>query len=250
MQIGPGYSGSGDAAVVSGSDKLAFYRQQQRLSYLGFRGWYEAAVPINGTTTDEFQQAVKLFQAATDRHGVASPGWPATGICSDGTSKPAEKGTVTGIITFADSNWLNAANAPRWLQMHAPRAGNERWATSWTNNVVSRANGEINTLTEYPDRCPTLHTEHKAGLDIDVNVDQDEIVLAMQRRLNEGRPTTPPGGPQQRGYYFEQLAQAERRVVNQIISYVNASGAMLQKILFGNSGDCRIQQLDTHYPWI
>jgi hypothetical protein len=202
VTVRPGYTGSGAGSVGQSLERinrpannpLYVAQQQQRLRYLGFVRQGGAAVPISGTFDASTDEATRTFQAAF------LGGYNTTQADADG---------IIGPIT---AGWLNAANAPAWDELidpdpqrpgsfstatmignfdiypgPDPGTGNrtgltpqpERFATSWTNDLISDGSAlakaetgrtqRINALSRsdgYSSSC--CHNTHRVGMDIDL----------------------------------------------------------------------------------
>lgn len=94
LNISNGASISGDNAVTFGTKKLDIYRQQQRLSYLGFPGASGNALVIDGDDGTNTNWARKMFSVATNPNAI----------------RP--RVTNSGIQHFKSN--INNANAPVW----------------------------------------------------------------------------------------------------------------------------------------
>ncbi len=94
LNVSKGASTSGDNAVTFGNKKLDVYRQQQRLSYLGFPGASGTALGIDGAEGTNTNWARKMFSVATNPNAV----------------RP--RVTSTGTQYFKDN--INSPNAPVW----------------------------------------------------------------------------------------------------------------------------------------
>ena len=212
------------------NNPLDVYKIQQRLAYLGFRGPDGEVLEVNGTlivnppgmigipsiitigvstqvssydhddkraTPDKelptTEAAIRLFQAAVHPSG---PGQPLTWSKFTATS--------SGIISANNDDtllWLNAQNAPRWIEVVDPNPGandgnfelpsarsirraEEWYGTSWARDILVEAT--TNTHGRHPTASyhnvqylnylspiggyTTLHKTHKAGTDIDIHV--------------------------------------------------------------------------------
>ena len=235
IDLQAGYSTSGRHAVTltgsvgsgGGNNRLDVYRVQQRLKYLGFRGEREAVINVSGRSDTTLVQAIKLFQAT---------------IQADGAGNPANKdGRVDAGGTT--NGWLSASNAPRWRELEAgyrsTAIGNETWGTNWSTDIIRQAVAArpellrgafgCTSLSEYPDVGPTVHGEHKAGLDIDWELDEGSLTGAgtgtaaidFTRPFNLNQPAITP---------------AERAVISDVVAFHNAAGGQFHEVLVGGSG--------------
>ena len=226
-----------DGSVGDGGDNnpLDVARVQQRLRFLNFRAKKTSEfgpspeVTVDGRVGDGTIQAIRLFQAAT--------------VNPDGKGKPDSQ---TGVIGNSDVylKWLNAGNAPYWVQ--APREilgsdiNGEFWSTSWSLDIISSAintessiSGHITSLTEYPDVAwpsgHSAHAEHKAGLSIDVGFAGNPPPNTQQLLPT---PLSPEG-------MLAALTAREREVVNQIRAIATAAGGEYVTTLLGNTAGGR-----------
>ncbi|WP_432797708.1 peptidoglycan-binding protein [Poriferisphaera sp. WC338] len=193
ITVREGYSGAGRGAVTAGdSDPVSIARQQQRLNYFGYPAQGGSTLSVDGDYGPMSESAVKLFQAATQSNGAGKPG----------------TGSSDGVVGPNTTAWLNAANAPSWVELIDPdpqgipfsigngqgnfdilpgidsgggRSGAtpqpERWATSWTVETIEQASAvasgtqTINGLsTDDGYGSSAFHQTHQAGMDIDLNV--------------------------------------------------------------------------------
>jgi peptidoglycan hydrolase-like protein with peptidoglycan-binding domain len=202
ITVRPGYTGSGAGSVGQSSESLDdatnnplfVAQQQQRLRYLGFVPQGGAQLAVDGDFGPRTDQATRTFQAAF------VGGYNTT------------QADVDGIIGPNTAGWLNAANAPFWEELidpdpqrpgtfstntmignfdiypsPDPGTGNrtgltpqaERFATSWTNDLIEKGSAlakattgrtqRINALSRsdgYASSC--CHNTHRVGMDIDL----------------------------------------------------------------------------------
>lgn len=163
-EMRPGYSGSGAHIVSPGNDKLAVYRQQQRLRYLGFPGESGDVLAVTGDRNADTTWAVGLFNSAANNTNF---------LAASGMS--------------VDQTWINARNAPRWRNLGAGAnalgwkrdvnsPANHKWGTDWAMQVISAAGGRSGTDPVHGIADLSLpfggdtprHSSHEAGMDIDV----------------------------------------------------------------------------------
>ncbi len=224
------------------------FRVQQRLRWLGFVGkkLNQAApprpIPVDGIVAGGVnlvtEEAIRLFNAAVSADGRGNPG-DAVADAVDGT------GNVLGEVRPGSSSltWLNAVNAPRWeclgISRRAGLINHEIWATSWALQIIEGAilarpallgiRGNVDfrctSLTEYPERFGTPHDEHRAGLTIDWELDDN----ALQGTSAPGFGVPGPPGP---GGALLLLA-AEEALVEDILAIHAAAGAAWRGVLVG-----------------
>ena len=166
FNITDGFSTSGDNKVILASGKLPFYRQEQRLAYLGFPQQSGAALTVNGQNDgNELSWAISLFDAVIeDKSKVIS----------------------VNILGKNAGDFINVSNAPRWNEIRVGtiqgvgikdgNAQTERWATDWSFSTLQDARtgfGQNLTLTAtslQPGGPPgSPHSSHGAGRDIDID---------------------------------------------------------------------------------
>jgi peptidoglycan hydrolase-like protein with peptidoglycan-binding domain len=202
VTVRPGYTGAGEGSVGqsleslnrAANNPLYVAQQQQRLRYFGFVPSGGAALAIDGDFGPATDGATRTFQAAF--------------VGGVNTTQD----DVDGIIGPTSAAWLNAANAPTWDELVDPdpqtpgtfstsrmigafdilpgpdpgtgaRTGltpqPERFATSWTNDLVARgaalAKSEtgrtqrinaLSTFDGYGSSC--CHSTHLVGTDVDL----------------------------------------------------------------------------------
>jgi hypothetical protein len=202
VTVRPGYTGSGAGSVGQSLERinraannpLFVAQQQQRLRYLGIVRQGGAAVPVTGTFDASTDEATRTFQ------GAFLGGYNTTQADADG---------IIGPIT---AGWLNAANASTWDELidpdpqrpgsfstftmignfdiypgPDPGTGNrtgltpqpERFATSWTNDLIFDGSALAKSETDRTQRINALsrsdgysssccHNTHRVGMDIDL----------------------------------------------------------------------------------
>ncbi len=170
VTVQPGYTGSGAGAVGQASERLGdatnnplfVAEQQQRLRYFGYVAQGGGAVPVTGIFDAPTDQALRTFQA--DFIGGIN----------------TTQANADGIIGPNTAGWLNAANAPQWVELIDPdpqppgtftiphmignfdiypgpdpgtgaRTGNtpqpERWAVSWTVDLIQKGSALAKAAT-------------------------------------------------------------------------------------------------------
>ncbi|MGL4513804.1 MAG: hypothetical protein ACRCT8_11995 [Lacipirellulaceae bacterium] len=110
VTVQPGYSGAGEGSVGQSLERfngtannpLFVAQQQQRLRYFGFVAQGGGAVPATGSFTAATDQAARTFQ------GAFLGGLNTTQASADGIIGPTTAG------------WLNARNAPQWVELIDP----------------------------------------------------------------------------------------------------------------------------------
>jgi peptidoglycan hydrolase-like protein with peptidoglycan-binding domain len=202
VTVRPGYTGSGAGTVGQSSEQLNdstnnplfVAQQQQRLRYLGFVDQGGTALAVDGEFGPRTDQAARTFQGAF--------------VAGINTTQD----DVDGIIGPNTAAWLNAANAPKWDELidpdpqvpgtfstntmignfdiypsPDPGTGNrtgltpqrERWATNWTNDLISKGSALAKATTGRTQRINALstndgygssccHNTHRVGMDIDL----------------------------------------------------------------------------------
>jgi peptidoglycan hydrolase-like protein with peptidoglycan-binding domain len=176
VTVQPGYTGSGAGAVGQSlesqgkptNNPLFVAQQQQRLRYLGFVSQGGAAVAVDGDFGPATNSALRTFQGAI--------------IGGVNTTQP----NTDGIVGPNTAAWLNALNAPLWQELVATPSGpftisavNERFATSWTTDVIAKGSTKAKTATGITQRITALstadgygssaiHSTHRVGTDIDL----------------------------------------------------------------------------------
>ncbi|MBL9163422.1 MAG: peptidoglycan-binding protein [Planctomycetaceae bacterium] len=174
VTVQPGYTGSGLGAVGQSSEALGraannplfVAQQQQRLRYLGFVTEGGAPVAVNGVFGAGTDSALRTFQ------GAFIGGINTTQANTDGIIGPTTAG------------WLNAQNAPIFQEI-APTAAytvsavSERFATSWTLDLIAKGSVLAKAATGITQRVTALstadgygssaiHATHRVGTDIDL----------------------------------------------------------------------------------
>ncbi|MCA2683274.1 MAG: pre-peptidase C-terminal domain-containing protein [Microcystis sp. M038S2] len=166
FNITDSFSTAGDNRVTFGTKKLDIYRQEQRLSYLGFPQQSGAAITVNGQNDgNEVSWAINLFDAVIEDKSKVIP--------------------VTNLGKNA-KDFINASNAPHWNEIRVGtiqgvniKDGNtqtERWATDWAFRTLQNArtafgqNLTLNGASLKPGGPPgSLHASHGAGRDLDID---------------------------------------------------------------------------------
>jgi peptidoglycan hydrolase-like protein with peptidoglycan-binding domain len=153
VTVQPGYTGSGPGAVGQSlesqgkatNNPLFVAQQQQRLRYLGFVSQGGAAVAVDGDFGPATNSALRTFQ------GAIIGGVNTTQANTDGIVGPNTAG------------WLNALNAPLWQELVATPSGpftisavNERFATSWTVDVIAKGSTKAKAATGITQRVTAL----------------------------------------------------------------------------------------------
>jgi Ca2+-binding RTX toxin-like protein len=183
-----------EPASNGGESLLMRMALQQRLNALNFTASSDGSpIRVDGDfnnpvpSTEDGSRALGLFEAAVKK--IPHP-------------------TPKSQIDVETANWLNAVNAPRWVEIkNDPDRGlvvaatqTEKWATSWTNDILVKAANDLRTgnsqfKLKFNGASPragygTGHTEHKAGLDADIEVDPITNTLTFEAsgRLIAGTP--------------------------------------------------------------
>lgn len=204
----PGYSEftlSGPVGVDAPRETLDVWRVEQRLRYLGFPAMGYGNPDADNNTIQNFsvdgefgereQRALKLFEKVV-RY---APGQRRFEQANDGEADGATDATTIG--------WLNAYNAPHWMNVDAQiRAGQlpgwrssqigaraERYVTSWTRDLMRavayaptdlragdhrffRFNGGVDANYGY---TPATHDTHDLGMAFDLGIRQYINTLAQ-----------------------------------------------------------------------
>lgn len=233
VNVEAGYSAfrlDGSVGTQGVNRALDVTRVQQRLKYFNYPGRkatitaQNPVIVVDGRSNQVLIEAIRLFQASVQAGGRGNPA------------------SMTGRIEAIghDLAWLNALNAPWWLQVENNLRGGsinqEIWATSWTLDIITLAqrNGvvmaaKIQSLSEYPDMAPSggsEHGEHKAGLSVDWGV--GGLRLGNNRELDSH--LTPDE-------MYTMLTTDERQVVDALRGFQAAAGAQFGAPLFGGTGD-------------
>jgi len=101
INVGAGFSVTGDLKIENASARLDIARIQQRLNFLGFTGPNLQPLPVDGIAGSETVGAAKLFKAAVHATGEV-----------DITEVPSEK-----LFDARMVRWLNSTNAPSWVKV-------------------------------------------------------------------------------------------------------------------------------------
>ncbi len=174
VTVQPGYTGSGlgsvgqslEALGRAANNPLYVAQQQQRLRYLGFVSEGGAPVAVNGNFGPETDTALRTFQ------GAFIGGINTTQANADGIIGPTTAG------------WLNAQNAPIFQEItptaaYTVSAVSERFATSWTLDLIAKGSAMAKAATGITQRVTALstadgygssaiHSTHRVGTDIDL----------------------------------------------------------------------------------
>lgn len=151
--------------VTFGSKKIDVYRQEQRLSYLGFPQQSGDSLKIDGQTND-LKWAISLFNSVVNsKRKITAPGK---------FSKIAE-------------SFMNAKDSslpPRWTELNTNAIPGvsviqgktlEKWGSSWAfrllESVVVSFEGYNFNLNGASKKSggPTVHAGHQAGMDLDID---------------------------------------------------------------------------------
>jgi uncharacterized repeat protein (TIGR01451 family) len=135
FNITDGFSTSGDNKVIFGSDKLPFYRQEQRLAYLGFPGSGGSPLVVDGQPEGNTTWAKQLFNIAV-RPEIASA-----------------RGRIASQDDKSFKNFINSTNAPRWNLLRGaisnfdfPPASNRSQRFYGTDNTGNFIKSGVSTL--------------------------------------------------------------------------------------------------------
>jgi hypothetical protein len=133
-EVSAGYSTSGPNIVPQQSGKLATYRVQQRLRYLGYQnrtGNASDPVSVDGLMGPGTRHAIGVFNAAVTN--------------ADHVDENSE------VI----DPFINMANAPAWVEVRfgAGITNNqgdpENWMTSWTREALEAADALLDSVLQY-----------------------------------------------------------------------------------------------------
>jgi hypothetical protein len=174
VTVQPGYTGSGAGSVGqslesqgrAANNPLYVAQQQQRLRYFGFVSEGGAPLAPDGDFGPATNSALRTFQ------GAFIGGVNTTQANTDGIIGPNTAG------------WLNALNAPSFDQIVPTSAVtvsavNERFATSWTLDLINKGSVKAKAATGITQRITALstadgygsaaiHSTHRVGMDIDL----------------------------------------------------------------------------------
>ncbi|MDB9457784.1 pre-peptidase C-terminal domain-containing protein, partial [Dolichospermum circinale CS-545/17] len=104
FNITDGFSTTGDNKVETGTKKLAIYRQEQRLAYLGFPPQSGNNLVVDGNDND-LSWAIQLFNIATSQRPLGS-------YASGG------RGRVTNHPSTLKESEINSSNVPKWTNLN------------------------------------------------------------------------------------------------------------------------------------
>lgn len=105
FNITDSFSTSGDNRVTVGNQRLDIYRQQQRLSYLGFPGNNGNPLTVDGETGNNSTWAIQLFNIATSQRPL-------------GSYANGGRGRVTNYPSTLKESEINSSNAPKWTNLN------------------------------------------------------------------------------------------------------------------------------------
>jgi hypothetical protein len=174
VTVQPGFTGAGAGAVQQSGERqgraantpLFVAQQQQRLRFLGFVSEGGAPLVVDGDFGPATNSALRTFQ------GAIIGGVNTTQANADG---------IVGPNTAA---WLNAMNAPEFREIvptsaYTVSAATERFATSWTLDLIAKGSVKAKAATGITQRITALstadgygsaaiHQTHRVGTDIDL----------------------------------------------------------------------------------
>lgn len=174
VTVQPGYTGSGAGAVGqsleaqgrAANNPLYVAQQQQRLRYFGFVSEGGAPLTIDADFGPATNSALRTFQGAT--------------IGGINTTQA----NTDGIVGPNTAAWLNAQNAPIFQEIvptaaYTVSAVSERYATSWTLDLIAKGSITAKAATGITQRITALstvdgygssaiHSTHLVGTDIDL----------------------------------------------------------------------------------
>jgi peptidoglycan hydrolase-like protein with peptidoglycan-binding domain len=174
VTVQPGYTGSGAGAVGqslesqgrSANNPLFVAQHQQRMRYLGFVSEGGAPLAVDGDFGPATDSTLRTFQ------GAIIGGINTTQANTDGIVGPNTAG------------WLNAMNAPMFQEIVPTAAFTvsavaERFATSWTIDLINKGSANAKAATGITQRVTALstadgygsaawHATHRVGMDIDL----------------------------------------------------------------------------------
>ena len=267
------------SAVGSGGNPLDVARVQQRLRFFNYPDYgspdgpsdfvpaiadpasaYPPGILIetDGETGLSTSQAIRLFQAAITEGG--SPRGSSDGVVDPGGNT---------------LQWLNASNAPRWVELIDPVLGGnfdisrcntpttfspctgqwERFGTHWVARDIQLATGQISGtqlvtgISEYGHT--DLHSTHKGGNDIDLAYGgasgEENKFASVDFSLNTSSPTG-----DLRQYYLSQLEtgiaqesdpnrkaglELVLQTVEEILAFYDSIGADRWKLVYIGQND-------------
>ncbi|MBW3598668.1 MAG: hypothetical protein KY475_15520, partial [Planctomycetes bacterium] len=200
IDVEPGYSSTGPNAVTFGTGQLDNYRQQQRLRFLGYHdqtGNNAQLLSVDGIAGPKTRHAIGVFNAAV--------------LNSDRVDENASVPNAA----------INSPNAPRWVPVTFG-AGivdgqnvKENWLTHWARAVLDAADAQSSTPLVYTGGSmrgggdTPFHETHEAGMDIDINIDQANLVIGQT-------PTLTP---------------TEQFVLDQMLAFHRGAGASIERII-------------------
>jgi hypothetical protein len=127
------------------------------------------------------------------------------------------------------SNWINAPNAPNWVEFQIPATGvvdnevnHEHWMTSWTRASLQAFDGAYTTDFGFNGASQTgggetlHHGTHEAGMDLDIDISVAEQNDA-QAQVGSMDPLTP----------------LEQAVVDRMVAVHNSRTVPIGRILIG-----------------
>lgn len=174
VTVQPGYTGSGAGSVGQSAESqgraannpLFVAQQQQRLRYFGYVSQGGAPLTVDADFGPATNTALKTFQGAT--------------IAGINTTQA----NADGIVGPNTAGWLNAQNPPIFQQItptsaFTVSAVSERYATSWTIDLINKGSIGAKAATGITQRVTALstadgygssqwHSTHLVGTDIDL----------------------------------------------------------------------------------
>lgn len=298
------------SVTVTGLDRAKVAQRLRLFGYPSNDGNPLALPDIGAGASASFEQSLELFNAAIVESGDGNPldqeefqpilnAHPADETYLPPSNNALQGTLVQPLVSLSTLSWLNAQNAPRWVDLREAPWNlafdlGEPFGVHWVGDVMSAVKETSSTgvSNRYSDlassdvdasptreceegicRVPLVsHTEHKAGLDIDINIDQRILHRAIRDITGPGGRSIEADTPFVRGldglprpadadpsWYYHQLTSAEVTVADQIFRFVTAvgpagpglqnAGPRLEAIYLGGTSTEHMAAF-LHYPWI
>jgi predicted chitinase len=139
----PGYSKANLSGAVgkqiNAINKLDVYRIEQRLKYLGFGASSiqgSGGISVDGVLSNKEETTLRMFEEIVQGR---SSYLQRTVSGRDGKSSTFTIAPYTVILTAQDVDWLNAYNAPHWMDFGSAFAKGGALAGAWVNKVAPDA---------------------------------------------------------------------------------------------------------------
>lgn len=217
-------------------------------------------VPITNINPSDTAQSIRLFQATTLSTGTGNPLLnPPDGIVSrnggtiqwiNAINSPQwqelidpdpqsqqqiqNNKTTFDFLNNVSGNFeiypLRNPTNPYVNERTGRTPQNERFGASWTVKKIEQATAVANHATQVITAVSengytgsNIHGEHKAGLDIDVRIDQNLLQQGIGAIINptSTQQNAPDFNP--REYYLSQLSDSERDLAEEILAFYDAA---------------------------